>query len=76
MSSLSPAPQRAEPGSFVFTAWLNKLRTYVIQYSEKAGPPTTDEIPPGEWAIYKDSTGGTLKLYANDGGTIKSVTLT
>jgi len=76
VSSLSPAPNRAEPGSFVFTAWLNKLHAYVTKFQDKAGPPTTDEIAPGEWAMYKDSTGGTLKIYANDGGTIKSVTLT
>jgi hypothetical protein len=26
--------------------------------------------------VYKDTAGGTLKIYANDNGTIKSVTLT
>lgn len=42
----------------------------------KAGVPTTMDIAAGKWAIYKDTSGGTVKLYANDGGTIKSVTLT
>ena len=45
-------------------------------YKTKAGIPTTTDIPAGQWAIYKDTSGGTLKLYANDGGTIKSVALT
>ena len=42
----------------------------------KAGVPTTGDIAAGNWAIYKDTSGGTIKLYANDGGTIKSVALT
>ena len=45
-------------------------------FKTKAGLPTTTDIPAGQWAIYKDTSGGTLKLYANDGGTIKSVALT
>ena len=44
-------------------------------YQTKAGVPTTSDIAAGTWAIYKDTSGGTLKLYANDGGTIKSVAL-
>lgn len=42
----------------------------------KAGIPTTADIAAGNWAVYKDTSGGTIKLYANDGGTIKSVALT
>ena len=42
----------------------------------KAGLPTTTDIAAGTWAIYKDSTGGTVRLWANDGGVMKSVTLT
>lgn len=41
----------------------------------KAGVPTTSDIAAGQWAIYKDTSGGTIKLYANDGGVIKSVAL-
>jgi hypothetical protein len=44
-------------------------------FKTKAGVPTTSDITAGKWAIYKDTSGGTLKLYANDGGTIKSVAL-
>jgi len=48
----------------------------VVQaFKTKAGIPTTSDIAAGNWAIYKDTSGGTLKLYANDGGTIKSVAL-
>jgi len=38
----------------------------------KAGAPTTSDITAGNWAIYKDTTAGTIKIYANDGGTIKA----
>ena len=44
-------------------------------FKTKAGVPTTSDIAAGNWAIYKDTSGGTIKLYANDGGTIKSVAL-
>lgn len=48
----------------------------VVQaFKTKAGVPTTSDISSGNWAIYKDTSGGTIKLYANDGGTIKSVAL-
>ncbi len=49
--------------------------TAAITTQTKAGIPTTSDIPAGNWAIYKDTSGGTIKLYANDGGTIKSVAL-
>ena len=41
----------------------------------KAGAIVVGDIPAGTWAIYKDTSGGTLKLYANDGGVLKSVAL-
>lgn len=76
MALLPPAPARADPGSFLWASWNNQLRRAVQNFYVKAGPPTVDQIPPGQWALFKDTTGGTLKIYANDGGTIKSVTLT
>ena len=44
-------------------------------FKTKTGIPTTSDISAGKWAIYKDTSGGSLKLYANDAGTIKSVAL-
>jgi len=41
----------------------------------KSGLPTTSDIAAGKWAVYKDTSGGTVALYTNDGGTIKSVPL-
>lgn len=63
-------------GSYHMSATEAGRVTATMSIQSKAGEPTTTDIPSGNWAIYKDTVGGTLKLYANDGGTIKSVTLT
>lgn len=42
----------------------------------KAGTPTTSDIAAGTWAVYKDTSGGTVRIWANDGGVMKSATLT
>jgi hypothetical protein len=42
----------------------------------KAGVATTADVPDGKARIVKDVTGGSVKLVYNDGGTLKSVTLT
>ena len=46
----------------------------VIQ--SKVGAPVAADIPPTNWAIYKDTTANTIRLWANDGGVLKSVLLT
>lgn len=76
---LPPFPSRSESSEFGYIDWNNRVSTTLsgINVSKtKAGVPTTTDIPQGQWAVYKDTSGGTIKLYANDGGTIKSVTLT
>lgn len=42
----------------------------------KATDPVAADIPSGFSAVYKNTTSGLVKLWANDGGTFKSVTLT
>lgn len=44
-------------------------------YLTKSSDPTTTDITSGRFAMYKNTTLGTLKLWANDGGTLKSITL-
>lgn len=48
--------------------------TTVVQSS--ASDPTTGNIPASNWAIYKNTTSGLVKLWVNDGGTLRSVTIT
>lgn len=62
-------------GSYHISSAEASRLTAFYQINSKAGVPTATDIPAGNWAIYKDTSGGTLKLYANDGGTIKSVAL-
>lgn len=50
--------------------------TRVTSVIQRATDPTTTEIGTNQWAIYKNTTSGTVKLWANDGGTMKSVLLT
>lgn len=40
-----------------------------------AANPTTSDIPNGFIRMWKNTTDTTLKLYANDGGTLKSILL-
>lgn len=49
--------------------------TRATSFISAAADPTTSDIAAGEWAMYKNTTSGLLKLWANDGGTMKSVTL-
>jgi hypothetical protein len=46
--------------------------TAIYQVNSKAGAPVAADIPAGMWAIYKDTSAGTIKVYANDGGVIKA----
>jgi hypothetical protein len=57
---------------FHLTSLQHSRATTVIS---KAGLPTTSDIAAGQWAVYKDTGGGTVRLWTNDGGTMKSVTL-
>jgi hypothetical protein len=54
----------------------NTQHTRATSVISKAGLPTTSDIAAGQWAVYKDTSGGTVRLWTNDGGTMKSVTLT
>lgn len=48
----------------------------VAGFLTKTSNPTTSDIAAGQWALYKNTTSGEVRLWANDGGTMKSVLLT
>ena len=48
----------------------------IIDLKSKSGAPNSTDIPASQWAIYKDTSSGVVKLWVNDAGTLKSVTLT
>ena len=47
-----------------------------LAYRSGTADPTVSDIESGAATVWKNTTAGTLKLVANDGGVIKSVTLT
>ena len=47
----------------------------IVNVKSAAGAPTTVNIPAGCAEVWKNTSDGTVKLYYNDGGTLKSVTL-
>jgi hypothetical protein len=55
--------------------WAND-GSFLYKFASAAADPTSTEIPAGFVKLYKNTGSGVLKLWANDGGTLKSVTLT
>lgn len=41
----------------------------------KVGAPTTADIAAGKWAMYKDTSSGTISVWTNDGGVMKQTPL-
>jgi len=57
------------------TEKLHVKGSVLSEFKTKNTDPTTTDIPTGYTMLVKNTTSGTLKLWANDGGTLKSVTL-
>lgn len=51
------------------------LKPIVDSYYTSASDPTATDIPDGFSGVWKNSTSGTIKLWANNGGTFVSVAL-
>ena len=62
----------AERGRILSTTQFNRATTVI----SAAANPTTTDIAASQWAIYKNTTSGDVRLWTNDGGTMKSVLLT
>ena len=54
----------------------DQIQAGQIEMQSKATDPIASDIPSGYAAVYKNTTSGVVKLWVNDGGTFKSVTLT
>jgi hypothetical protein len=46
------------------------------RYYSQTTDPGTAGVPSGTWSIWLNSSSGVLKIWANQNGTMKSVTLT
>ena len=56
-------------------AGTGSARSLEISFYTSASDPTSTDITDGCFSVWKNSGTGTIKLWANDGGTMKSVSL-
>jgi hypothetical protein len=54
---------------------VSNLITNGLTMNSKAGNPTTSDIPAGYAQLWKNTSTAAVKLWVNDGGTLKSVAL-
>lgn len=77
-TQLPPRPINSVQGGFEWGDWYDKVRFAINNANNlnfKAGAPTTADVRINQWAIYKNTSLGTVRLWANDNGTMKSVQL-
>lgn len=58
-----------------FLELLRKQANQPVFYAAPSDPGVTG-VPSGSWAVWKNTTSGVTRLWVNDGGVMKSVTLT
>jgi hypothetical protein len=54
----------------------NIVLNSVFTATTKDGLPTTADLVVGDWGVFRDSSGGTVRVAYNDNSTIISVALT
>lgn len=79
MPAIIPPPPREGPNDDV--AWQQffaMLREYINapRFYTSTVDPGVAGVPNGTWAVWKNTTSGVVKLWVNDGGVMKSVTIT
>jgi hypothetical protein len=68
---------RAAPGIIAFgKGGIVGDASATIQAKTTAGAPTTTDVPASTWALIRDTTNNTTKVYYNNAGTLMSVALT
>lgn len=75
---IPPPPFGSEFGSLSWIQFFELLRKQINQppFYAATTDPGTAGVPSGTWAVWKNTTSGLVKVWANDGGVMKSVTLT
>lgn len=76
-SLVPPVPFGSEFDTEVWKQFFEVVRRQINQPNFHASPtdPGTANVPSGSWAVWKNTTSGVVKLWVNDGGVMKSVTL-
>jgi hypothetical protein len=54
---------------------INSVFAKQYYLNTKSSDPSTSDVEAGYYSMYKNTTSGAVKLWVNDGGTMKSVTL-
>ncbi|MGO4741099.1 hypothetical protein AB4099_31555 [Bosea sp. 2KB_26] len=75
---LQPGTAVLNPLYFIFLAALLAAlndRIAATSLTTSPGAPGAADIPSGDIRIWKNTGAGTVRLYVNDGGTLKSVLL-
>lgn len=73
-----PAPTFSDLDSPEFGQFFELVRKQCntpVFYAQATDPGVTG-VPSGTWSIWKNTTSGQVKVWANDNGTLKSVLLT
>lgn len=73
-----PVPYDLDINEQAYKSFLEALRNQVNEpkvLSQTTDPGTTG-VPDGTWSVWKNTTSGLVKVWTNDGGVMKSVTLT
>lgn len=79
MPQIIPPPPFGEEFETVpwqqFFEILRKQINTPVFYSQSTDPGVAG-VPTGTWSVWKNTSSGLVKVWANDNGTLKSVTLT
>lgn len=59
-----------ERHDLVVDGWFDTATERFKMYSGAAAP-TIDQVPQGEWVVYKNTTLNEVRIWVNDGGTMK-----
>ncbi len=73
-----PVPNGSDFSSDPVQQFLQVIRDLVNNplFFASTADPGTANVPSGSWAVWKNTTSGVVKLWVNDNGTMKSVTIT
>jgi hypothetical protein len=76
--AVQPPSNVLDDAYYLFLSQLLKVIADLAARTEmvtSAGAPAATDIPAGQSRVWKNTGAGTVRLYVNDGGTLKSVLL-
>lgn len=79
--NLIPPPLRSilKDDPYVWNQWFMSVHDKLSKQGavlQQSADPAVQDIDTNQWQIIKNTTTGVVKLWVNDNGTLKSITLT